>query len=89
MIDYYKCGNYVYQKKGLKNWVCYRCTKFSNNHAVIVEFFKQYPIRGVKAKDFVDWVKAAEILKNGGHLTKEGAAIIQDLKAGVNTKRII
>ena len=87
LIDYFKCGHYVYQKKDLKNWGCYRCTKFSDNYTIIIEFFKQYPIRGAKAKDFADWAKAAEIFKNGGHLTNEGAAIIKNLKAGMNTKR--
>jgi hypothetical protein len=101
LIDYFKCGHFVYQKRDLKNWGCYRCTKFSDNYTIIIEFdlrlnstqlrraefFKQYPIRGAKAKDFADWAKAAEIIKNGGHLTNEGAAIIKNLKAGMNTKR--
>jgi hypothetical protein len=93
LIDYFKCGNYVayqkkYQNQDPKSWGCYRCTKFSDNYSIIIEFFKQYPIRGTKAKDFLDWTKAAEIIKNGGHLTNEGAVIIQKIKAGMNTKRL-
>ena len=38
LIDYFKCGHFVYQKRDLKNWGCYRCTKFSDNYTIIIEF---------------------------------------------------
>jgi hypothetical protein len=88
-VDFFSCGQFLNQKRDLHIWGCYRCTKFTDNYAIILEFFKKYPIRGSKAKDFADWAKAADIIKNGGHLTEEGAAIIHNLKAGMNTKRII
>ena len=61
-------------------------TKFADNYR-IVEFFNKYPIRGAKANDFSDWARAADIIKNGGHLTSEGAAVINNIKAGMNTNR--
>jgi hypothetical protein len=35
-------------------------------------FFKKYPILGVKAQDFEDWPKVAEMIKSKEHLTNEG-----------------
>ena len=49
----------------------------------------QYPIQGAKAKDYLDWVKAAEIINNGEHLTTEGSSKIINLKAAMNTGRKI
>ena len=61
--------------------------KFSDNYNIIIPFFSQYPIRGVKAKDFSDWVKAAELINKGEHLTTEGSSKIISIKAGMNTGR--
>ena len=30
----------------------------------IIPFFKEYPVKGVKALDFSDWCKVAELVKN-------------------------
>ena len=61
--------------------------KFSEIYNIIIPFCIQYPIRGVKAKDFADWTKAAELFNKGKHLTKEGATKINNLKAGMTTGR--
>nr|YP_009072376.1 truncated LAGLIDADG endonuclease [Sclerotinia borealis]AIJ56807.1 truncated LAGLIDADG endonuclease [Sclerotinia borealis] len=84
LVDYFSCGRYVQRKS--TEWGHYSCTKFADNYS-IKEFFDKYPIRGAKAKDFADWTKAAKIIKNGGHLTIEGATEINNLKAGMNTNR--
>ncbi|EKM73554.1 hypothetical protein AGABI1DRAFT_103557 [Agaricus bisporus var. burnettii JB137-S8] len=84
---YFKCGQYSSPLQ--KEWGYYQCTKFSDNYNIIIPFFNQYPIQGAKAKDYLDWVKAAEIIKNGEHLTKEGSSKIINLKAAMNTGRKI
>lgn len=84
---YFKCGQYSSPLQ--KEWGYYQCTKFSDNYNIIIPFFNQYPIQGAKAKDYLDWVKAAEIIKNGEHLTKEGSSKIINLKAAKNTGRKI
>ena len=38
----------------------------------IIPFFKKYPIEGVKLKDFHDFCKVADMVKDKKHLTKEG-----------------
>jgi hypothetical protein len=55
----------------------------------IIPFCEKYPIVGVKGLDFADFKKkkAAEIMKVGGHLTKDGLEQIRIIKAGVNKGR--
>lgn len=84
-VTYFKCGHYV--KPFHKEWGYFQCTKFSDNYNIIIPFFTQYPIRGVKAKDLADWVEAAKIINKGDHLTTEGSSKIISIKAGMNTGR--
>lgn len=60
-VSYFKCGNYV--RPVQKEWGYFQCTKFSNNYDIIIQFCLKHPIRGVKAKDFLDWLEVAEIIK--------------------------
>jgi hypothetical protein len=53
-----------------------------------VPFFKKYPILGVKALDFNDWCKGAEIIKDKTHLTPEGLAQLKALKSGMYKNRV-
>ena len=46
----------------------YRVTKFDDIVNKIIPFFKKYLILGVKALDFADFCKAAELMKNKAHL---------------------
>ena len=73
-INYFNCGYYI--KSLQEDWGNYKCTKFSDNFNIIIPFCTKYPIRGVKAKDFSDWVKAAELINKGEHLTTAYARII-------------
>lgn len=86
-VAYFNCGRLVRVIE--KHWGYFQCTKFSDNYEIIIEFFKKYPIRGVKGKDFVDWIRVAEIIKNGEHLTPEGSNKIIKIKSGMNTGRSI
>lgn len=84
LADYFKCGQYIHHKS--QDWGYYSCTKFDDNYS-IMQFFNKYPIRGEKSKDLADWAKVAEIIKKGDHLTIEGATLINNIKAGMNTNR--
>jgi len=66
-IAFFKCGHYI--KPLNQEWGYFQCTKLSDNYNIIIPFFSQYLIRGVKAKDFSDWVKAVELINKGEHLT--------------------
>jgi hypothetical protein len=48
-------------------------TKFLVIQNIIIPLFKKYPIRGIKHKDFLDFVEVAKIMNAKKHLTIEGA----------------
>ena len=85
-VTYFKCGQYINFPQ--KEWGYYQCVKFSDIYNIIIPFCTQYPVLGFKSKDFLDWVKAAEIINKGDHLTKEGSSKIINIKVGMNTGRV-
>jgi len=50
LVNYFGCGNF-YIRQG-KDFLSFRCTKFSDIENRIIPFFQEYNILGVKAKDF-------------------------------------
>lgn len=53
----------------------------------LIPLFQKYPILGNKNKDFRDFCKIAELMKNNAHKTEEGLYKIREIKAGMNRKR--
>lgn len=83
LINYFGCGN-VYNKQ---NSVEFVVTKFKDITEIIIPFFDKYPIVGVKAKDFEDFKRVAELMKNKANLTPEGLETIRLIKMGMNRGR--
>ena len=54
----------------------------------IVSLFNKYPIAGIKHLDYLDFVKALELLNNKSHLTKEGLNQLHTLKDNMNRGRL-
>jgi hypothetical protein len=87
IINYLNCGTYrAHNNRDLGDYIC---SDFENIYTKIIPFFKQHPILGVKSQDFYDWVKAAELIKNKEHLTKEGLDVILTLKSNMNRNRVL
>lgn len=85
LINYLDCGTYrIHNNRTLGDYVC---TNFGDIYTKIIPFFKQYPIMGVKSKDFADWVKVAEYIQNKDHLTQEGLEKIINIKSTMNRNR--
>jgi len=71
-----------------KNQTC--LLQFRNNSDIenkIIPFFKEYSIKGVKALDFDDWCKVAELVQNKEHLSKEGLKKITEIANNINLNR--
>ena len=83
LIKYFECGKI--QKNG-ENFE-FRVRKFGDITEKIIPFFSKHRIRGVKALDFANWCKAAELMKDKKHLTAEGLEEIRKIKAGMNRGR--
>jgi LAGLIDADG endonuclease len=61
--------------------------KFSDITNIIIPFFENNPILGVKLFDYLDWCKIAKLIKEGKHLTLEGLNLIREIKLGMNKGR--
>jgi hypothetical protein len=85
LIPYLGCGHYSKSKDN--NYGQYKSSKFSDITNNIIPFFKAYPVLGIKAQDFEDWCKIADIVKTGNHLTSAGLTEINQIKEGMNRER--
>lgn len=62
-------------------------TNFTDINEKIIPFFEKYPLIGCKKQDYLDFCKAAELMKNKVHLTSEGLDEIIIIKEGMNKGR--
>ena len=85
IVDYLGCGNYYSRSSEDKGE--FRVAKFFDIESKIIPLFNQYQIEGVKALDFADFKKAAEIMKVKGGLTPTGLEEILKIKEGMNRGR--
>jgi len=83
--NFFGCG----QTYSYKDYVEFRCQSFKHNYENILPFFNKYPVFGVKAQDYRDWAKIAEMVQTKVHLTKEGLDQIRQIKAGMNKGRYL
>jgi len=67
----------------------FRVQKFSDIEQKILPFFSKHCIGGVKFLDYLDWCKAAGLIKNKDHLTEEGLNQLLVIKAGMNRGRYV
>ena len=82
-IYYLNCGTVNKNKD-----ICvFRVTKFDDIINKIIPLFNNNLILGVKAEDFNDFCKVAEMMKKKEHLTLEGLEKIKKIKAGMNRGR--
>ena len=84
ILAYFGCGILV--KDGTK--IVYIVRKLSSIIDIIIPFFNNHHVAGVKLQDYLDWCKAADIIKTKSHLTQSGLNELQKIKAGMNRKRV-
>ena len=70
LIEYFGCGGSFLRNN--TNFGEFMITKFKDLTKKIIPFFDKYQIIGVKALDFADFCKIAELMNNKAHLTLEG-----------------
>lgn len=84
LIGYLGCGKYS-KRKGAGDFKVLSIADLNN---IIVPFFLEYQLQGVKSFNFADFRAVAEIMGVKGHLTTEGLAKIQAIKMGMNRGRL-
>lgn len=85
LVEYFGSGN-VY-KYGGKSAVSLSIVNFTDITNVIIPFFNQNSLIGIKLYDYLDWCKIHSLMINRSHLTAEGIISIRDIKSGMNTGR--
>lgn len=85
-VNYLGCGRYY--PASTRNEVYFIVSVFADINNKIIPLFREYPLIGNKKKDYLDFVKVAELLKSKDHLTNEGIEKIKILKDNMNSRRI-
>lgn len=80
---YLGCGRIISNVSAI-NFVV---SSLSHITEIILPFFEKYPLQGAKTLDYADFCRVAELMKAGGHLTKEGLEEIHKIKSGINRGR--
>ena len=83
LIKYLNCGCIIINRTR----VDFRVTKFNDIKNIIIPFFQKYQIHGLKALDFADFCKVAEMMNKKEHLSAGGLENIKQIKARMNLGR--
>jgi hypothetical protein len=84
LITTFNCGRYI-PKSGYGEFVV---EKFTDVNDKVIPFFEKFKLHGIKSNNFEDFKKAALLIKNKDHLTREGLDKIKKLKGGMNKNRV-
>ena len=83
ILNYFKAGRLENQTKRSTTYLVFN--RIQEINQIVIPFLNQYPIKGIKHQDFIDWCKVAELIQNGSHLTPKGLEEIRGIKKGMNT----
>lgn len=85
IVKYFGAGK-IYKYNG-KSAVALTIVDFSDITDIIVPFFNENPIVGVKLYDYLDWCEIQRLISKRSHLTVEGIDSIREIKSGMNRGR--
>lgn len=87
IVEYLGSGK-IY-KYGGKSAFSLTIVDFKDITDILIPFFNESPIIGIKLYDYLDWCKIHILMLNRSHLTIEGINTIRKIKSGMNTGRHI
>lgn len=58
--------------------------RFKDIFEKIIPLFDNYPIQGIKALDYLEFKKVANLMHNKEHITEQGLSKIQSIKLNIN-----
>jgi hypothetical protein len=87
LIQYLDCGRI--QKESKRSIVNFIVSKFDDINNRIIPFFCKYSLRSNKVKDYLDFCKACNLIKDRSHLTEKGLIELRKIKLGMNKGRFI
>jgi len=87
IVEYFGSGKLYYY--GGKRAVSLIIIDFKAITDILIPFFNENPIIGIKLYDYMDWYKIHSLMINRSHLTVEGINSIRKIKSGMNTGKHI
>ena len=84
LINYLGVGRIEDNRKNISTLVI---GNFSDLTQIIIPFFNQYSVFGIKHLDYLDWCKIANLMISGKHKTVEGFEEIRRIEYGMNKGR--
>lgn len=85
LISTFNCGRYI-SKPG-KDCGEFIVEKFTDVRDKVIPFFEKFKLHGLKSKNFEDFNKAAMLINNKAHLTRDGLDEIKKIKGRMNKAR--
>ena len=84
LISTLNCGRYI-PKSGYGEFIV---EKFTDVSEKVIPIFEEFKLHGIKYQNFEDLKKAALLMKNKVHLTREGLDEIKKIKGRMNKNRL-
>ena len=91
IINFYKDKSIIDNEKNVhftNTYAAFQIVNTSDILNIVIPFFNEYKIRGLKELDFEDFKKVAIMIENKEHLTSEGYKEILEIKNGMNLNRL-
>jgi hypothetical protein len=83
LISTLNCGRYI-PKSGSGEFIVEKFTDVRNK---VIPIFEEFKLHGIKSKNFEVFKKAALLMENKTHLTREGLDEIKKIKGRMNKNR--
>jgi len=88
ITEFLSCNLSIYKLKDSEDKVLSISISSINKLKFIVDYINNYPLFGIKSKDFKDWLEVYKMIINKEHLTEVGRSKIKLLRSNMNSKRI-
>ena len=89
LYSFFGCGSLYelkYERYGWRPHIKYAVKSHKDMKNVIIPFFKKYPLKSKKLKDFMLFCEASELFERGEHLTIEGLEKLREIQSRMNMR---
>ncbi len=86
IADTFSCNLHKYNTNINKQYLCINVSAIEKL-SLVINYFKNYKLLGVKSKNFNDWLKVYNMICSKEHLTELGFEKIKLIQANMNSKR--
>ena len=87
LVNILNCGSVLVNSNN--SGVEFMVNRLSDINEIIIPLFQKYNLISIKNRDFEDFCKIVELMKNKEHLTNEGLEKIILIKSVMNRRRIV